>query len=311
MPSSPALSTASSGHDYLGDEWPQMLDGSQWDGLNLLDLLSRGQSPFGPILDANLLLQEVKDKLSAEVIDIPRVHTGANNYGFHLKLSDQRHVLARLGRADVNVPHYDGFSLHWLHQQIDFEVATNSLLQNTPGVPTDRLLYHRHPLLHAGIKRGMPKDISGRRLMIFEMAQGQCRLWSDLDQQQRTSITSIFDWETGCIVPFALSEITFLVAGWNLTIDEDGEPSVYVRPGWAPNLEERDKNQECSAEFVKEIVRQAPYMEEVIHKVKEARYLWVKLNKWRGQNPEEFFGELGDWAEKRLAERGLSDTGDL
>jgi hypothetical protein len=52
-------------------------------------------------------------------------------------------------------------------------------------------------------------------------------------------------------------------------------------------------------------------MEEVIHKVKEARYLWVKLNKWRGQNPEEFFGELGDWAEKRLAERGLSDTGDL
>ena len=104
-----------------------------------------------------------------------------------MKLSDQRHVLARLGRADVNMPHYDGFSLRWLHQQIDFEVATNSLLQNTPGVPTDRLLYHRHPLLHAGIKRGMPKDISGRRLMIFEMAQGQCRLWSDLDQQQRVS----------------------------------------------------------------------------------------------------------------------------
>ncbi|KAH7244950.1 hypothetical protein B0J15DRAFT_564806 [Fusarium solani] len=424
MPSSPALSTASSGHDYLGDEWPQMLDGSQWDGLNLLDLLSRGQSPFGPILDANLLLQEVKDKLSAEVIDIPRVHTGANNYGFHLKLSDQRHVLARLWRADVNMPHYDGFSLRWLHQQIDFEVTTNRLLQNTPGVPTGRLLYHRHPLQHAGIEHGMPKDISGRRFMIFEMAQGQCRLWSGFDQQQRmstlanvaairtallnlelpsqfvsdwllwrtfqpvewmpkelllpisatrdfwlatlkakigamvknegdligwpgngvtvgpkalaakksllrlmplilpegdeavmyrpvlqhddfgfhnilnsisetgqTSSTSIFDWETGCIVPFALSEITFLVAGWNLTIDEDGELSVYVRPGH-PILkrETRTKNALLT-----------PYIEEVIHKVKEAR----------GQDSEESFGELGDWAEQRLAERGLSDTSDL
>lgn len=72
-----------------------------------------------------------------------------------------------------------------------------------------------------------------------------------ISETGQTSITSVFDWETGCIVPFALSEITFLVDGWNLTIDEDGEPSAYVRPGWAVNLEERSKNQECAAEFVK------------------------------------------------------------
>lgn len=114
--------------------------------------------------------------------------TRTPSLGFHLKLSDQRPVLARLGNADVNMPRYDGFSLHWLHRQLDFEVATYKLLKHTPGIPTDRLLYHRHPLQHAGIKHGMPADISGRRLMIFDMAQGQCRLWSELDEQQRVSM---------------------------------------------------------------------------------------------------------------------------
>lgn len=79
MPSPPALST-SSGDDYLGDHWPQMSDGSQWDGRNLLDLFGRGQSPFGPVWDVSLLLQEVEDKAGATVVGVPRVHTGANNY---------------------------------------------------------------------------------------------------------------------------------------------------------------------------------------------------------------------------------------
>lgn len=72
-----------------------------------------------------------------------------------------------------------------------------------------------------------------------------------ISETGETSITSVFDWESGCIVPLALSEITFLLAAWNLTLNENGEPSVYVRPGREANPEDRDKNQECSAEFVK------------------------------------------------------------
>ncbi|UPL02379.1 hypothetical protein LCI18_013313 [Fusarium solani-melongenae] len=114
----------------------------------------------------------------------------------------------------------------------------------------------------------------------------------------QTSITSLFDWETGCVVPVVLSKIVFFIAGGDLTIDENGEPSVYIRPGWSPKPEELAKNQGYSAEFLKEINRHAPYLEEAIHKAKDAHHLWVKLKKWKGQDPEKFFGELGDWAEK-------------
>ncbi|KAL2671468.1 hypothetical protein Neosp_014058 [[Neocosmospora] mangrovei] len=80
MPSSLALSTTFSADDYLGEDCPPMSDGSQWDGCTLLDLVDRGQSPFTPTWDVNLLFQEVEDKAGAKVIDVPRVHTGANNY---------------------------------------------------------------------------------------------------------------------------------------------------------------------------------------------------------------------------------------
>jgi hypothetical protein len=57
-----------------------MPDGSEWDGKNLLDLVRNNTSPFGKIWDVSLLLQEVEIKLHGDVIDVPRVHTGTNNY---------------------------------------------------------------------------------------------------------------------------------------------------------------------------------------------------------------------------------------
>lgn len=29
-----------------------------------------------------------------------------------------------------------------------------------------------------------------------------------------------------------------------------------------------------------------------------ARYLWFALRDWRGDDPESFFGDLGEWAER-------------
>ena len=66
-----------------------------------------------------------------------------------------------------------------------------------------------------------------------------------------TKITSVFDWETACIVPFALSEIVFFIAGCTLTTDEGGKPSAQARSELASRPEEQAKNQEYSAEFLK------------------------------------------------------------
>lgn len=62
------------------DEWPKMPDGRDFDGRQLLSLVSGGNSPFHEAWDVNQLLQEVEDNVGARVIDIPRVYNGSNNY---------------------------------------------------------------------------------------------------------------------------------------------------------------------------------------------------------------------------------------
>ena len=65
---------------YFGDDWPKMPDGSEFDGTKLSDLVLSGSSPFQGIWDVNLLIREVEDNLGAQVIDIPFVSSGSNNY---------------------------------------------------------------------------------------------------------------------------------------------------------------------------------------------------------------------------------------
>ncbi|RSL51519.1 hypothetical protein CEP54_011390 [Fusarium duplospermum] len=287
---------AASGDRYFEDDYPQAPDGSEWNGLNLLDLLKRNQSPFNPIWDVNLLLQEVEEKLGAKVTDVPRVYTRVENYDFDLTLSDQRRVLARLSNADVNMPNYGGYSLDSFHNQLDFEVAIYGLLQNAPDIPTGRILHFRYPLQHTGVKRETPKDINGRWLMILEMPQGERRLWPELDQGQKskvgipreppfpisstrdfwvaifetkiesmigdegektacetgeTSITSVFGWEAGAIVPLVLSEVKFMNGEFVLTIDDDGEPAACPLSRRFSRPEEWDKNRKYAAEVLK------------------------------------------------------------
>lgn len=42
-------------------------------------------------------------------------------------------------------------------------------------------------------------------------------------------ITSLYDWETGCVVPGILIEIDFSAAGFDMGVKENGEPWVNVR----------------------------------------------------------------------------------
>lgn len=65
---------------YMCDDWPKMPDGNDFDGKQLLTLVRNGNSPFREIWDVNLLIREVEKILGVEVIDIPGVSRGANNY---------------------------------------------------------------------------------------------------------------------------------------------------------------------------------------------------------------------------------------
>jgi hypothetical protein len=57
-----------------------MPDDSDFDGKQLLTLVRSGNSPFHRVWDANLLIRENEENLSAKVIDIPVIHKGSDNY---------------------------------------------------------------------------------------------------------------------------------------------------------------------------------------------------------------------------------------
>ena len=62
------------------DDSPEMPDGSAFDGTQLLTLVRSGNSPMSRVWDVNLLIREVEEVLGSEVIDIPTVTKGSNNY---------------------------------------------------------------------------------------------------------------------------------------------------------------------------------------------------------------------------------------
>lgn len=65
---------------YYCDDWPKMPDDSDFDGKRLLSLVQGGNSPFHKIWDVLLLIREIEENLSTQVIDIPVVSSGSNNF---------------------------------------------------------------------------------------------------------------------------------------------------------------------------------------------------------------------------------------
>lgn len=70
---------------------------------------------------------------------------------------------------------------------MNFEAATYELLRFEPEIRASHLLYYRVPVQKAGVKVGVPTDLSGRRLMIFERAEGVPELWNDLSANNKVS----------------------------------------------------------------------------------------------------------------------------
>ncbi|KAL8296266.1 hypothetical protein RB600_001647 [Gaeumannomyces tritici] len=418
---------------YLQDLWPKLPDGTNFDGKQLFSLVRSGKSPFDGAWDVNLLIRKIEESLGAEMTDIPFVYNGSNNYGFHIKLRDRPDIVARLARGDVNMPNYDGFPIDMQISEVKFEAAVYELLRSEPNILASRLLYHRIPLQRDGPRLDRPKDVMGRRLLVFERAAGENNIRRDLSPEQRAClltqcariraslfnfqlpldfaaawlrerlfeqkpaslpvpvaptrefcvalftakieatirnmgdmigweddnntvgpvaaaakqsllrlipyimpadsseaslyrlvldhgdfgihnmsitvdahgsprVTSLYDWETGCILPAILSDPLMAVAV-DLVTDENAAPSITRVPSDAAPSD-RVQYMEWTRHYFQALFNQAHNYERAIQAGKDARHLWFALREWRGEDPEGYFGSLGNWAEMRMRELG-------
>lgn len=120
----------------------------------------------------------------------------------------------------------------------------------------------------------------------------------DADGQSR--VTSLFDWETGCIVPTLLADPVMVVV-INLSTDNDANPSISRLPDEATATDHAEYMR-WAERYCEELFKQAPHFKRAIRAVKDARRLSFALRDWRGQDPEGYFGNLGGWAERREEE---------
>ncbi|KAK3373628.1 3-hydroxybutyryl-CoA dehydratase [Lasiosphaeria ovina] len=160
--------------DYYADDWPKMPDDTDFSGRDhLLALVASGNSPFARYFDITLLIREIEEKLGVRISDMPFVSRGSNNYGFHLKLSDGSYLVARFSRSDVS--------------EAKFETEAYQLLRLVPNVLASLLLYYRLPVQLASTSVEVPKDILGRRLFVFERAEGENNVWKTLSPDHKAT----------------------------------------------------------------------------------------------------------------------------
>ncbi len=88
-------------------------------------------------------------------------------------LSDGSYLVARFSRSDVNMPHFDGFPVHVQAFEAKFEAEVYWLLYLVPDVIASSLLYYCLLVYLTTISVEIPKDILGRRLFVFERAEGK------------------------------------------------------------------------------------------------------------------------------------------
>lgn len=114
------------------------------------------------------------------------------------------------------------------------------------------------------------------------------------------TITSVFDWETGCIVPAILSD-PLMAVGVDLVTDMNAAPSITRVPSYV-TPDECVSYMEWATRYFNVLYERAPDYKTVIQAGRDARHLWFALRDWRGDDPEGYFGALGTWAETRLEE---------
>ncbi|PHH64758.1 hypothetical protein CDD81_4020 [Ophiocordyceps australis] len=112
------------------------------------------------------------------------------------------------------------------------------------------------------------------------------------DQEQRPNVTSIFDWETGRIVPALLSEQKMIVTV-DLILDQDGEPGI-SRWGDGDSEARMEEYMDWSQYYFGVLFSQAPSYHRIVREGREARRLWVALS--YPKDVGRWLGGLSQWA---------------
>ena len=86
------------------------------------------------------------------------------------------------------MPDYDGFPIDVQVPEVKFEVALYELLRSEPNILASHLLYHRIPVQHVCPRHDRPQDIAGRRLFLFEKAEGENNVWYDLSPGEKVRV---------------------------------------------------------------------------------------------------------------------------
>jgi len=83
------------------------------------------------------------------------------------------------------MPDFDSFPIDVQVPDVKFEAAVYDLLRSEANILVSRLLYHRIPVQHDGPKLDRPQDIAGRRLFLFEKAEGDKDIWYELRPEEQ------------------------------------------------------------------------------------------------------------------------------
>ena len=86
------------------------------------------------------------------------------------------------------MPDFEGFPIEKQAPEALFEAATYELLRSEPDIRASRLLYYRVPLQHQGPRLSIPSDLAGRRLFVFERAEGVNNVWDNISAGSKVRI---------------------------------------------------------------------------------------------------------------------------
>ncbi|KAJ7459733.1 hypothetical protein FB451DRAFT_1141530 [Mycena latifolia] len=114
------------------------------------------------------------------------------------------------------------------------------------------------------------------------------------------TVTSLYDWETGYIVPALLSDPQMSI-GLDFDLNSDGCP-ILSGPIEGSTTEYLAEYEEYAKHYFKILDEHAPKYIPAVKAGKDPRHIWFALKAWRGDDPEGYFGQLGSWAERRRRE---------
>ncbi|KAJ7746567.1 hypothetical protein B0H16DRAFT_1375768 [Mycena metata] len=141
------------------------------------------------------LVKEVQIKLQSVVTETIYIGSGANHFGLGMRLADDRALVVRISRYDVNSqrlyrPTRDDAGVSRLERMVgavEFEVAIYNTLRSDAEVKVSRLLFHRVPVRVTPNERH--NHLMGRELFVFEKADGKHNVWPDNEDRNLKILT--------------------------------------------------------------------------------------------------------------------------